>query len=116
MMSDFEQILERLARLETEVQDLKTEKSAAEKAVDFERLPARATVGKDYVAYRFGCSENSVLRGQAGTHLVRRVSRKPLKFIKSEVDSAWREYVKSPAEIAAELTATAGKVKLKIKK
>ncbi|MET0753612.1 MAG: hypothetical protein ABWZ66_09570 [Pyrinomonadaceae bacterium] len=91
---------------------LKSEKSA-DKAVEFERLPATATVGKDYVAYRFLCSEEAVLRGRAGTHRLRtkRVSDKPLKWIKSDVDAAWREHTKSVPEKAAEERAKARQVK-----
>ena len=106
-MTEFEEtILERLKLLESEVKRLKSEKAAAaaDVAARFEQLPENATVGKDYAAYRFGCSEEAVVRGRAGTHLLRtkRVSDKPLKFIKRDVDAAWKQYTKPAAEKAAE--------------
>lgn len=102
-MTDFEQIiLDRVAKLENEVEQLKSEKSLADKALEFERLPASATVGKDYVAYRFRTSEERVMRGEAGTGKIPRVSRRPMKFIKKEVDEVWREYTKTPKEKALE--------------
>lgn len=104
-MSELERtILERLKNLELEVERLKSEKKP-EDLTYFESLPPTATVGKDYVAYRFGCSERAVMRGEAGTHRIRRVSRKPLKFIKREVDAVWREQTKSVGEKAAEIRA-----------
>lgn len=112
-MSEFERtILERIANLENEVKRLKSEKSAGI-ANEFERLPATATVGKDYVAYRFHCSEESVVRGRAGTVRLtaKRVSDKPLKWIKRDVDAAWREYTKPAKERAAEERAKAKPVK-----
>lgn len=107
-MSEFERtILERLAHLENEVKQLKSVKSI--EAVEFERLPDSATVGKDYVAYRFLCSEEAVMRGRAGTHLLKnkRVSDKPLKFVKRDVDAAWREYTKPVPEKAAQMRSNA---------
>lgn len=99
-MTDFEEtILERLNFLEREVAQLKTANPAGE----FDALPDESVVGKDYVAYRFGITERAVLRGEGGTHRIRRVSKKPLKFIKSEVDKAWREKTKTPKEKAAAL-------------
>lgn len=104
-MTEFEKtILERISYLESEVTRLKSEKSAAaDIATQFERLPENATVGKDYVSFRFGCSEVAVMRGRAGTHLLRtkRVSAKPLKFIKRDVDAAWKKYSKPETEAAA---------------
>lgn len=112
-MTDFQEILKRLENLETEVKRLKSEKSAADIAVDFERLPDSATVGKDYVAYRFCCSEQAVMRGRAGTHLLKekRVSTKPLKWIKRDVDFAWSEYTKTTPEKAADERGKAKPVK-----
>jgi len=50
-MSEFEEkVWKRLDDLEKTVERLKSEKSAADIANEFERLPATATVGKDYVA------------------------------------------------------------------
>lgn len=99
-MNDFEQILARLADLEKQVAQLKVERSAAEKAVDYEALPLDSVVGKDYVAYRFGCSKRAVVRKEAGTGAIRRVSLKPLKFIKRDVDAAfWAKT--TPAKVLA---------------
>jgi hypothetical protein len=102
-VSEFEEkVWKRLNDLEKTVERLKSEKSAADAANNFERLPATATVGKDYVAYRFGCTEEAVVRGRAGTHLLknRRVSEKPLKWIKRDVDAVWREHTR-PAKVKA---------------
>lgn len=104
-MNDFQQqVIRRLNDLEKTVEHLKSENSVANKAIEFERLPATATVGKDYVAYRFCCSEEAVMRGRAGTHRLtpKRVCDKPLKWIKRDVDEAWREHTKSTEEKAAE--------------
>lgn len=96
--------MRRLDDLEKTVEKLKSENSTANKAIEFERLPNTATVGKDYVAYRFGCSEEAVLRGRAGTGRLtaKRVSDKPLKWIKRDVDAAFREFTKSTPEKAAD--------------
>lgn len=103
-MTEFEEIiLAELAALRAEVAKLTTGSPAASRAAEFESLPASSTVGKDYVAWRFGCSERAVVRGEAGTGSIRRVGRKPLKFIKKDVDAAWRDYTKTAKEIAAEI-------------
>lgn len=106
-MKDFEAaLLKRIESLEREVKRLKSVKSkeiSPEEALEFERLPDSATVGKRYVAYRFKTSEERVMRGESGTGNIRRVCKRPLKFIKKEVDDAWREYSKTPQEKAAEL-------------
>lgn len=73
----------------------------------WERLPPSATVGKEYVAYRFGCSVEAVQHGKAGTDKIPRLSRKPLKFAKREVDAAWRSHTQPLAERAALLRAQA---------
>jgi hypothetical protein len=112
-VSEFEEkVWKRLEDLENEVERLKSVKSA-DIANDFERLPSTATVGKDYVAYRFGCTEEAVLRGRAGTHLLKnkRVSEKPLKWIKRDVDAAWREYTRPAKDKAAEERAKAKPVR-----
>lgn len=93
--------------LEAQVEALKSGTTAAEEAVLFERLPRDAPVGKDYVAYRFGCTMRAVVRGEAGTGAIRRISKKPLKFIKREVDEAWRKHTKTPKEKAADAIANA---------
>jgi len=113
-VSEFEEkVWKRLDDLEKKVEQLKSEKSAADCAVEFERLPNSATVGKDYAAYRFGCSEEAVVRERAGTHLLRKklVSDKPLKWIKRDVDAAWREHTKPANEKAAEERAKAKPVR-----
>ena len=104
-------ILERIENLENEVERLKSVNPT--RAAAFEALPQNATVGKDYVAYRFGCSEEAVVRGRAGTHLLKekRVSEKPLKWIKRDVDAAWREQTRPAKEKAAEERAKAKPVR-----
>jgi hypothetical protein len=99
-------VLDRLDKLESEVERLKFGMPPeTERMRYFESLPDTATVGKDSAAYRFGCSEEAVLRGRYGTHTLRpkRVSQKPLKFIKRDVDAAWREYTKPVRQKAAEV-------------
>lgn len=98
-------ILRRLEQLETEVAELKGDKSAAEK---FARLAPDETVGADYVAWRFGISLRAVRRGEHGTKNLR-CSKKgeTLRFKKRVVDAAWRERSKTPAERAAEERAKA---------
>lgn len=105
-MTAFEEtILERLSFLEEEVMRLKTGKPAG----GFEDLPDSSVVGKDYVAYRFGITERAVQRGKGGTDKIRRVSNKPMKFIKREVDAVWSEKTKTPKQKAAELRKKATK-------
>jgi hypothetical protein len=113
-MGDFQEIvLKRLDDLEKTVEQLKSENSKANRAIEFERLPAGSIVGKDYVAYRFGTSEESVLRGRAGTHLLKskRISERPLQWIKRDVDAIFSEYTKSIPEKAAEESVNAKPVK-----
>jgi len=117
-MTDFElKLLARIENLEVEVKRLKSEKKSKlftpEEIAYFEALPPNATVTKDYVAFKFGCSERAVQRGEAGTHKIPRVSRKPLKFIKREVDAAWREYRRTAKDKAAQERAKAKPVKRK---
>ena len=115
-MNDFQKtVLKRLDDLEKTVEQLKSENLQANKALEFERLPENATVGKDYVAYRFKCSEEAVVRGRAGTHCLRPklVCEKPLKWIKRDVDAAWRERSKPKQEKAAEAIAEAKPVRRK---
>ena len=114
-MSEFEAaILERLNRLEEELAALKGQSAldglpkgviTAAEALEFERLPATAVMGKRYAAYRFGCSERAVMRREAGTHLIKWECRKPFKATKSEIDRAHREHTKPAPIRAAELRA-----------
>jgi len=113
-VNDFrQQVLRRLDDLEKTVERLKSANLIANTALEFERLPETATVGKDYAAYRFGCSEEAVMRGRAGTHVLTplRVSDKPLKWIKSDVDAAWRKLTAPMPEKAAEVRNDAKPVK-----
>lgn len=97
-----ERVLERLEFLENEVRRLASGKTESETANEFERLPATATVGKEYVAYRFRCSLEAVRRGRAGTHRLRPfcITAKPMRWIKRDVDDAWREMSRSKTEKA----------------
>jgi len=101
-MTEFEAILERLEYLENEVLRLAAKNSEADTANEFERLPATATVGKEYVAYRFGCSLEAVRRGRAGTNRLRAklITTKPMRWIKRDVDEVFREWSKSATEKA----------------
>ncbi len=69
----------------------------------YENLPPTAIVGKDYVAYRFNCSEAAVVRGRFYTDQIPRTRNKPIAFIKRNVDAVWQNLHKSPAEKAAEI-------------
>lgn len=99
-MTEFEEkILERLGFIEEELKRLKTDKPAQA----FDDLPPGAVVGKDYVAWRFGITERAVQRGENGTNKIHRVSNKPMKFIKREVDKVWAEMTKPVKQKAAEI-------------
>ncbi|GEM_PF-6537243 len=95
-------LLQRVSQLERKVAALESGKTTTDAAIEFERLLADATVGKDYIAYRFGCSLRAVVRKLSGTHRIKLKSRKPILAIKRDVDSAWREYNKPIPELAAE--------------
>jgi hypothetical protein len=111
-MSELQIILERLNRVEEELAALKAAPRRQPKgaitsaeALEFERLPSTAVVGKRYAAYRFGCSERAVMRREAGTHLIKWSCRKPFKATKSEIDRAHREHTKPVERKAAEIRA-----------
>ena len=108
-MTEFEkELLKRVESLEIEVKRLRSVKKSdeitIEKAAYFNSLPSDATVGKDYAAFRFGCSEVAVQRSRAGTHKLRPFLKceRPLLWIKSDVDKVWLEHSKSPKEKALE--------------
>lgn len=108
-MIEIEAILERIESLENEVRRLSAEKSRDEVANEFERLPATATVGKEYVAYRFGCTIEAVRRGRAGTKRLRAklITAKPMRWIKRDVDEVFRERSKPATEKALNAIANA---------
>lgn len=91
-------ILHELAALRGEVRELR--RMQASERHPFELLPDSAVVGKDYVAWRFGISERAVRCGEKGTKEIRRVSNRPLKFIKRDVDAAF-DKTKNAARDAA---------------
>jgi hypothetical protein len=64
-------------------------------------------VGVDYVAAKFGCSEEAVVRGRFKTGRIKRVRQKPIGFKKSDVDKVWTEITKTPVQKAAEYIAEA---------
>lgn len=95
-------ILNELAALRGEVRELRRIQQSERHP--FELLPDSAVVGKDYVAWKFGCSVRAVRCGEKGTKEIRRVSNRPLKFIKREVDAAFNKIKgKTAKEIAREL-------------
>lgn len=107
-MSEFErQIWEKLTTLEKEVEQLKSERSAADQAIEFERLPGSAVVGVEYVAYRFGCSLRAAGRRENEIKAIPLASKRPLGWIKSEVDAAWDKKNKPVSEKAADARAKA---------
>jgi hypothetical protein len=101
-MTDFEQrVLDELADLRKTVESLKSEFTIAQ-ITYFENLPVSAVVGVDYVAYRFGCSQDAVIRGRFETNTIPRLRNKPLAFIKRNVDAVWMNLNKSVSDVAAE--------------
>lgn len=90
--TQFKEMQKQLDALSREVAALRETKSAAA----FENLPSDAVVGKDYVAWKFGCSIRAILNGEAGTADIPRFSKCPLKFIKSKVDACFENRKKQP--------------------
>lgn len=84
------------------VESLKSEYSLNQ-VTYYENLPPTAIVGKDYVAYRFNCSQEAVVRGRFDTNQIPRLRNKPIAFVKRNVDAVWQNLHKSPAEKAAEI-------------
>jgi hypothetical protein len=101
MMSEFEQILAELAQLKCAFNELRSNFTISQTTY-FENLPPDAVVGVDYVSYKFGCSQNAVVRGRFGTDKIPRFREKPIAYIKRNVDSVFGEFNKSVSEIAAE--------------
>jgi hypothetical protein len=102
-MTEFErQVLEKLTALESAVNSLRSEFTIAQLTY-FENLPAHAVVGTDYVSYRFGCSQDAVVRGRFETDKIPRLRSKPIAFIKRNVDAVWMNLNKPVKEEAAEI-------------
>jgi hypothetical protein len=102
-MTEFEQkILEKIAALESAVNSLRSEFTISQ-ITYFENLPAGAVVGVDYASYRFGCSQDAVIRGRFETDKIPRLRNKPIAFIKRNVDAVWLNLNKSTSETAAEI-------------
>lgn len=111
-MTEIKEILARLEKVESELKRLKSEKAfSPDDIARFEKLPPTALVGKDYVAWRFKCTEYAVVRKQSGTKGLRRVSKKPLKFVKREVDEAFARMTKPAKVLAAKFSAEGKEVK-----
>ena len=88
-MTEFEsKILYELSTLRQAVESLKSEFTISQ-ITYFENLQPGAVVGVDYVAYRFGCSQDAVIRGRFETDKIPRLRNKPLAFIKRNVDGVW---------------------------
>ena len=104
------EILERLEALQRDMNDMR--RRFVEQS-PFEHLAADAVVGKDYVAWRFGCSVRAVKCGERGINKIPRVSNKPLKFLKRNVDAAWVKANKPAAEKAAEFKQAARPIRRK---
>jgi hypothetical protein len=101
-MTEFEQkVLHELADLRKTVERLCSD-FTINQITYFENLPAAAVVGTDYVSYRFGCSEDAVIRGRFETDKIPRLRNKPLAFIKRNVDAIWQNLNKPISEVAAE--------------
>ena len=100
-MTEFEaKMLQEIKALTQKVERLECA-SNINQVTYFENLRSDAIVGADYVAYRFNCSESAVIRGRFGTDQIRRIRNKPLRFIKREVDSVFREMTRPPEDKAA---------------
>ena len=100
-MTNFEKtILERLDTLTKAVESLRSDFTISQ-ITFFENLPPTATVGTDYVAYRFGCSQSAVVRGRFDTDKIPRFRNKPIAFVKRNVDAVWHDLNKPISEIAA---------------
>lgn len=106
-----EKILDELQALRAEVAELR---AGTANAHPFELLSPDSIVEKDYVAWRFGCSERAVRAGEKGTDKIKRVSNKPLKFIKSDVDAVFRKINKSTKDQAEYFRQTARPVRRKL--
>jgi hypothetical protein len=108
-MTDFERkILDELADLRKLVESIKSEYSIAQ-ITYFENLSPAAVVGVDYVAFRFGCSQDAVIRGRFETTTIPRLRSKPLAWIKRDVDAVWMNLNKPVSEVAAEYRHKANK-------
>ena len=86
-MTDEQQILERLERLERFVVET--------------RLPDYSIVGAEYVAKLFDCSPEAVVRGRFGTDAIMRVRNNPAGFRKADVHRVLKNLSKTAEEIAA---------------
>lgn len=108
-MTEFEKkVLDELTDLRKSVESLRSNYSLSQ-ITYFENLPPTATVGTDYVAYRFGCSQAAVVRGRFDTAKIPRFRNKPIAFIKRNVDAVWHELNKPVSEIAAKYRRKIGK-------
>ncbi len=100
-MTNFERtVLSELADLRKMVESLKSDFTLSH-ITYFENLPPAAVVGIDYVAFRFGCSESAVIRGRFETNRIPRLRRKPVAFIKRNVDQIWLDLSQPISEKAA---------------
>ena len=100
-MDDMQMLRAEVRNLTKLFESLKSERTLNQ-VTYYENLPHAATVGKDYVAYRFNCSEAAVVRGRFDTDQIPRLRNKPIAFSKRDVDAVWQNLHKSPAEKAAE--------------
>lgn len=98
---DFEKfVIAKLLELNQKVEALSRDFTISQ-ITYFENLPPTAVVGIDYVAYRFGCSESAVIRGRFETGRIPRVRKKPIAFVKRNVDAVWQDLNRSVEEKAA---------------
>lgn len=108
-------MLDEIAELKSAVNDLCVDFTISQ-ITFFENLDPAAIVGADYVAFRFNCSESAVVRGRFETNRIPRVRRKPLAFVKRDVDAVWRNLNRSATDKAAELRYLAGRPTLRTKR
>lgn len=113
MTSEFEtRVLSELAALRSAVESLRSEFTISQ-ITFFENLPPGAVVGVEYVSYRFGCSQEAVIRGRFETNGIPRFRNKPIAFIKRDVDAVWMNLNQSVSDKALEIRHKTNKRKVK---
>lgn len=102
-MTEFEmKLLGEIENLKQTVEAIRTD-FTINQITYFENLPPMAVVGVDYVSYRFACSESAVVRGRFETYKIPRLRKKPLAFVKSDVDAIWMKLNRTVTDKAAKL-------------
>lgn len=95
MIDEISKLNERVKKLEQIIESL---------SIQLLRVNHAEIVGKEYVAEKFGISQNAVIRGKNGTNKIPRISKpnEKMRFRKKDVDRVWATLNKSVQEKAAE--------------